>query len=253
MKVLSLAWKYDPSITSGVGVACEGLNKALSQLVELTVIYPKISTIQVTKEVLLSTKDLNPEQRAQIANEYYHIVDEGLIELAIRFDPYFVSHRENEVRSSRMQNKTNPSDDVLASKKIKVKQEWEELLYNDVDVFGESVKDKIFLYNRLVEELAEGIQFDIIHAHDWMTFPAGIAVSAVTGRPLIVHVHATEFDRSGEQNAQSHLQLLLPVVYLFPLYLSSFFQPVNFRSIFGTHYSSRATCSSFRWVCSSGS
>lgn len=40
--------------------------------------------------------------------------------------------------------------------------------------------------------------FDCIHAHDWMTFPAGIALAAVSGKPLVVHVHSTEFDRSGE-------------------------------------------------------
>lgn len=39
---------------------------------------------------------------------------------------------------------------------------------------------------------------DVIHAHDWMTYPAGIAVAAVTGKPLVIHVHSTEFDRSGE-------------------------------------------------------
>src|SRR5690606_6082113 len=39
---------------------------------------------------------------------------------------------------------------------------------------------------------------DIIHAHDWLAFPAGIAAKRISGKPLIVHVHATEFDRSGE-------------------------------------------------------
>ncbi|GAI04335.1 unnamed protein product, partial [marine sediment metagenome] len=52
-------------------------------------------------------------------------------------------------------------------------------------------------------ELAENEQFDIVHAHDWMTYPAGIAVSAVSGKPLIVHVHSTEFDRSGENVNQT--------------------------------------------------
>ncbi|MCK5175261.1 MAG: glycosyltransferase family 4 protein, partial [Planctomycetes bacterium] len=46
--------------------------------------------------------------------------------------------------------------------------------------------------------LAMSEDFDVIHAHDWMTYPAGIAVAAVMGKPLIVHVHSTEFDRSGE-------------------------------------------------------
>jgi len=53
-------------------------------------------------------------------------------------------------------------------------------------------------YAALVAELASEEEFDLIHAHDWMTFPAGIAAAAVTGKPLIVHVHSTEFDRSGE-------------------------------------------------------
>lgn len=54
-------------------------------------------------------------------------------------------------------------------------------------------------YARLVVSLARTEPFDIIHAHDWLTFPAGIAMQRVTGRPLVVHVHSTEFDRSGEK------------------------------------------------------
>ncbi len=53
-------------------------------------------------------------------------------------------------------------------------------------------------YARLVLRLARGERFDVVHAHDWLTFPAGIAVAQATGKPLIVHIHATEFDRSGE-------------------------------------------------------
>jgi glycogen synthase len=52
-------------------------------------------------------------------------------------------------------------------------------------------------YARLVVALAGRESMDVIHAHDWLTFPAGTALSQVTGRPLIVHVHSTEFDRSG--------------------------------------------------------
>ena len=39
-------------------------------------------------------------------------------------------------------------------------------------------------------------QFDIIHAHDWLTYPAGIHAKQVSGKPLVIHVHATDFDRS---------------------------------------------------------
>ncbi len=53
-------------------------------------------------------------------------------------------------------------------------------------------------YARLCVALSRNERFDCVHAHDWMTFPAGIALAAVSGKPLIVHVHSTEFDRSGE-------------------------------------------------------
>ncbi len=53
-------------------------------------------------------------------------------------------------------------------------------------------------YARMVVALGFRERFDVIHAHDWLTYPAGIALSYVTGKPLVVHVHATEFDRSGE-------------------------------------------------------
>lgn len=58
-------------------------------------------------------------------------------------------------------------------------------------------------YAHFCVRAAQGIPFDVIHAHDWLTYPAGIALARLTGRPLIVHVHATEFDRSGDHVSQS--------------------------------------------------
>lgn len=52
-------------------------------------------------------------------------------------------------------------------------------------------------YARLACALCVHEQFDVIHAHDWLTYPAGVAVRALTGKPLVCHIHATEFDRSG--------------------------------------------------------
>ncbi len=61
------------------------------------------------------------------------------------------------------------------------------------DLIGESER-----YARLVVALARNEEFDVVHAHDWLTFPAGQALARVTGKPLIVHVHSTDFDRSGD-------------------------------------------------------
>jgi glycosyltransferase involved in cell wall biosynthesis len=57
---------------------------------------------------------------------------------------------------------------------------------------------EVHRYAALALELASKEDFDIVHAHDWMTYPAGIAIARISGRPLVVHVHSTEFDRSGE-------------------------------------------------------
>ncbi len=61
------------------------------------------------------------------------------------------------------------------------------------DLFAEAER-----YARLVVALTRGETFDVVHAHDWLTFPAGQAAARVSGKPLVVHVHSTEFDRSGE-------------------------------------------------------
>jgi glycosyltransferase involved in cell wall biosynthesis len=58
-------------------------------------------------------------------------------------------------------------------------------------------------YAQLAVELAKRERFQVIHAHDWMAYPAGLAVAAFTGKPLVVHVHSTEFDRSGENVNQA--------------------------------------------------
>jgi glycosyltransferase involved in cell wall biosynthesis len=58
--------------------------------------------------------------------------------------------------------------------------------------------DQIRSYAKKARQIAQGMDFDVIHAHDWMTYPAGIAAAQATGKPLVVHVHSTEFDRSGE-------------------------------------------------------
>lgn len=52
-------------------------------------------------------------------------------------------------------------------------------------------------YTRYVEQLVQQNDYDAIHAHDWLTFEAGAAAKKLTNKPLIAHVHATEFDRAG--------------------------------------------------------
>lgn len=64
-------------------------------------------------------------------------------------------------------------------------------------IYGSSLLQEVLAYGQRAKVIAMKEDFDIIHAHDWLSFPAGIEAKKVSGKPLVVHVHATEFDRSG--------------------------------------------------------
>lgn len=64
-------------------------------------------------------------------------------------------------------------------------------------IYGRNLLEEVKFYGVRAEKVAKKHDFDIIHAHDWLTYPAGIRVKRISGKPLIVHVHATQFDHSG--------------------------------------------------------
>lgn len=68
-------------------------------------------------------------------------------------------------------------------------------------VYGQTLLAEVLRYAEKAREIATQEHFDIIHAHDWLSFLAGIEAKKVSGKPLILHVHATEFDRTGGQGA----------------------------------------------------
>jgi len=65
--------------------------------------------------------------------------------------------------------------------------------------YGPDLHAEVARYALVVAEIARTQQFDVIHAHDWMTVPAALAAKNVSKKPLVLHVHACEYDRSGEQ------------------------------------------------------
>jgi glycosyltransferase involved in cell wall biosynthesis len=73
--------------------------------------------------------------------------------------------------------------------------------------YGGDMVGQAHAYAGFCLEVAKRTDFDIIHAHDWLTYPAGLAVSQLTGKPLVVHVHSTEFDRSGEHVNQQQYNI----------------------------------------------
>jgi len=76
--------------------------------------------------------------------------------------------------------------------------------YSDT-LYGDNLFDEVHRYSESAKKIAEEESFDVIHAHDWMTFKAGINAKKVSGKPLIVQIHATEFDRTGGNGVNQHV------------------------------------------------
>ncbi len=71
--------------------------------------------------------------------------------------------------------------------------------------YAKNLFEEVYQYSLAARELAKEEQFDAIHAHDWLSFGAGLAVKEVSGKPLVVHVHATEFDRTGGNGVNQYV------------------------------------------------
>lgn len=70
--------------------------------------------------------------------------------------------------------------------------------YNFTGGYGKNLFTETRMYAEVAGKMASEYDFDVIHAHDWLTYRAAVAAQNITGKPLVVHVHATEYDRSGE-------------------------------------------------------
>ncbi len=204
MRVFMLGWEFPPYIAGGLGTACYGLTQALSRHgVEITFVLPKGVGTDYTSHVRL----LSPQARQAAAGDRspssvastYKIADTATaadfshvtfkaVPSRTMFSPY---------QSAGGQLHTGGVDQAATVHRPhhqpQRSPEGHESAYHG-DVIGESRR-----YAQLCVDLAQGEHFDVVHAHDWMTFPAGLALSAATGTPLVVHVHSTEFDRAGEK------------------------------------------------------
>ncbi len=74
------------------------------------------------------------------------------------------------------------------------------LLSEDITLYGNTLFEEVMRYASEARKIAMREQFDIIHAHDWLSFPAGMVAKEVSGKPLVVQLHSTEYDRCGGLN-----------------------------------------------------
>lgn len=185
MKVFMLGWEFPPFISGGLGTACYGLTKAMDQLgMKVTFVLPRMVDNKYTTHVRL----LTPDFQSTSASQFREMKNVKFRTIASPLQPYSTpdAYRRQIEETLRQKKKIHggrvgEADDVAST-----------IDYN-CDLYNE-----VRRYAALAAQLAANVDFDIVHAHDWMTYPAGIAVSKMSGKPLIVHVHSTEFDRSGE-------------------------------------------------------
>ncbi len=186
MRVLMFGWEFPPHISGGLGTASYGLTKGMASLDELEVIFvvPKAWGDEDQNAVRLIGANKIPVAFKKI---YYQGIRQPIekIEISSKIIPYiepedFWKIVSSEVTGRRILVHTNNKGTVDFSGK-----------------YEGNLLDEIYKYSVVASVIAEENEFDIIHAHDWLTYPAGIAAKEVSGKPLVIHVHATEFDRSG--------------------------------------------------------
>ncbi len=173
MKVLMFGWEFPPKIYGGLAVASYGITKGLSLQgdVETTFCMPRPTGEE---------------------EDFLRIINMGQVPVAWRDVNY-------DSIASRMVGHT--ADDYFR---------FRDHIYADFNYTGpndigclefaggypDNLQQEINNFSIIAGVVARSEEFDIIHAHDWLTYPAGIHAKLVSGKPLCIHVHATDFDRS---------------------------------------------------------
>ncbi len=195
-KILMLGWEFPPIVSGGLGVACYGLTKSLSQYADISLILPKTdSSFKLDNVELIGINQLDIKSIKSINTEieYEKFSDLHLVETD------FLPYGNNYIQK----NETIKETEV-----IDIQKYIEEIeSFENNDLYGKDIIGNVIKYANICTKIASTLSFDIIHAHDWMTYLAGVQIKAKTGKPLVVHVHATEIDRSGPENKGNIFQI----------------------------------------------
>ena len=171
--ILMFGWEYPPHNSGGLGVACQGICEGLIELgSNVTFVLPEKTSIEEGRVPIIFANQLT----------HTHIEESELDFIRKIQNPY---------------NSASDYGDLV--KKYK-------LVYGKDIGKGFSLIEKVDLYEYQTHNLAKKYKdVDVIHAHDWLSFGAGIAAKKVTGKPLVAHIHATEFDRSGSDSINEEI------------------------------------------------
>ncbi len=175
MKALMFGWEFPPHILGGLGTASYGLTKGMWECGDMDITF------------------VIPKPHGDEDKSFAKIIGCSQVPVAWRgVDRDYVD--------SRIGKLMNPDDYFRLRDNIYA--DFNYMNTNDLGCiefsgrYPDNLLEEINNYSIVAGIIARTEQFDIIHSHDWLTYPAGIHAKQVTGRPLVIHVHATDYDRS---------------------------------------------------------
>ena len=201
MRVLMFGWEFPPHIAGGLGTACYGMTRGLARNdVEVIFVMPRASGDEDERFVkVVNASDIEArycDSTIEGADDIMRKI--SFIHIDSNMVPYispeeFATYRESYERTG--------------------KKFWERegdswtQRYTFSGKYGANLMEEVARYAVVAAEVARQLegQFDVIHAHDWLTYFAGIAAKRVSGKPLVVHMHATSFDRSSGDNIDTRV------------------------------------------------
>ena len=175
MKVLMFGWEFPPHILGGLGTASYGLTQGMSMQedMEITFCIPKPWGDEDQSFLKIIGMNSTPVVWRDVNWDYVN---------------------------SRVGGYMNPQD--YYDLRDNIYADFNYLHTNDLGCiefsgrYPDNLQEEINNYSIVAGVVARQQQYDIIHSHDWLTYPAGIHAKQISGKPLVIHVHATDFDRS---------------------------------------------------------
>lgn len=208
LKILMLGWEFPPQITGGLGTACEGLTQSLSKHdLKLDFFMPRLYGNEAAPYLNLhdverghSVKRMHRAE-GQVASAEASFEKVLFHEIPSFLSPYLRPETRLEEVRIRMESRApeggHPLDRVEEPRSVEETVEEKSRSQASQQHYGNHLFEEVESYGRRAVALASEMDFDLVHGHDWMTFPAALGIGRKTGKPVILHVHSLESDRSG--------------------------------------------------------
>lgn len=196
MRVLMFGWEFPPHIAGGLGTACYGIVKGLAHNgVQTMFVMPSASGDEDRSAADIINASEIPVEVSSTMNVDDFLDKVQFVHIGTNMVPYLdPAEFHSLVEEDRKRQVRDFSIHYGQTYKFSGK-------------YGSNLMEEVARYAMVGGTIAmthKG-EFDVIHAHDWLTYMAGIAAKRLSGKPLVVHVHATSFDRSSDNNIDTRV------------------------------------------------